>query len=321
MTKSASDNLRPENLRIISLIASATEIVHALGLGQFQVGRSHECDYPAEIMNLPQCTSFKFKADGSSYEIDQRVKAIVQEGLSVYKVDSDVLRSLAPTHIITQDQCQVCAVSFNDVQEACFQLIESKPEVISLRPNCLEDIWSDIYKVASGLGFEQRAENLVAQLKARLEEISLECMSSSSRPRVACIEWIEPLLAAGNWMPELVEIASGINLFGEAGKHSPWMSFEELVMSNPDIIIVSPCGFDLERTLSEMYILEKQPAWADLSAVKSGRVYIADGNQYFNRPGPRVIEALEIMAEILHPDICLYGHEGRGFLSLESSTT
>jgi iron complex transport system substrate-binding protein len=303
-----------ENPRIISLIASATEIVWALGFGPDQVGRSHECDYPAEIAQLPVCTSPKFNVYGTSYEIDQRVKAVLQEALSVYRVDAAILDSLRPTHIITQSQCEVCAVSLKDVEEAVCHLVASNPVIVSLEPNSLADVWNDIMKVGAALNEKESAERLVETLKQRMNDVTQKAASSGSRPTVACIEWIDPLMAAGNWMPELVEMAGGINLFGEAGKHSPWMTWEELVEKDPDIIITTPCGFDIPRTLEDMPVLTGRKEWSQLKAVREGRMFVADGNQYFNRPGPRLVESLEILAEVLHPDLFSFGHEGKGWI-------
>jgi iron complex transport system substrate-binding protein len=303
--------------RIVSLIASSTEIVHALGMGQFMVGRSHECDYPSSIKNLPVCTGPKFQTDGSSYEIDQRVKAIVQESLSVYKVYAEVLEELKPSHIITQAQCEVCAVSLKDVEEAACHLISSQPQIVSLQPDCLEDIWSDIRKVGESLNISKKAEPLIETLKQRVFEINglAEMLSLKEKtPTVAVVEWIEPLMAAGNWMPELVQMAGGENLFGEAGKHSPWMKWDDIIEKDPDVIIVTPCGFDNERTLKEMHLISGQPGYNNLKAVKNGRVYVADGNQYFNRPGPRVVESLEMMAEMIHPQTFDFNHEGTGWI-------
>src|SRR5215216_3674197 len=303
-----------DNPRIISLIASATEIVCALGFERELVGRSHECDYPPAIKRLPQCTSPKFDVEGSSYEIDQRVKAIVQDALSVYRVDSSLLERLQPTHIITQSQCEVCAVSLKDVEQAVCELTSSRPAIVSLEPNSLADIWNDIQKVGDALGAPARAEELVNRLQSRMDEVVQKTHWLQGNPTVAYVEWIDPLMAGGNWMPELVEMAGGINLFGEAGRHSPWMTWGELTAKEPDVIFVSPCGFDIKRTLKEMHLLAGKPEWKDLGAVRSGRVFVADGNQYFNRPGPRVVEALEILAETLHPNVFHFGHEGAGWM-------
>ncbi|MBS2005794.1 MAG: cobalamin-binding protein [Cyanobacteria bacterium SZAS TMP-1] len=305
-------------MRIVSLIASSTEIVHALGLGEKMVGRSHECDYPARVKELPICTSPKFAVDGSSYEIDQRVKAILQESLSVYKVDAELLDSLAPSHIITQAQCDVCAVSLKDVEAAACQMVKSQPQIISLEPNCLADYFNDLAKVGRALDCPERADALVKEEKERIEKIRVKAQAAliggQKARTVAVIEWIEPLMAAGNWMPELVELCGGINLFGEAGKHSPWMSFEDLAGKDPDVVIVTPCGFDNERTLSEMHLLTNNPLFQKLKATSQGRVYVADGNQYFNRPGPRLVDSLEIMAEIIYPEIFQFGYQDKAWL-------
>jgi len=302
--------------RIISLIASATEIVCALGFESQMVGRSHECDFPASVKGLPVCTSAKFEVEGLSYEIDERVKAILQEALSVYRVDADLLESLQPTHIITQSQCEVCAVSLKDVEQAVCQFTGSQPVIVSLEPNALADVWSDIRRVAAALNEPARGDALVARLRRRMEEIAAKAQTSPARPTVACVEWIDPLMAAGNWMPELVEMAGGLNLFGEAGKHSPWMSWEEIVAANPDVIFISPCGFDIARTMHETHLLAGKPEWGELKAVKDSRVFVADGNQYFNRPGPRMVESLEILAESLHPELFHFGHEEKGWIRL-----
>lgn len=302
--------------RIISLIASATEIVCALGFESQMVGRSHECDFPASVKSLPVCTSPKFEVEGLSYEIDERVKAILQEALSVYRVDADLLERLRPTHIITQSQCEVCAVSLKDVEEAVCQFTSSRPVVVSLEPNALADVWSDIRRVAAALNAPERGEELVARLRRRMGAIEEKARTAQSRPTVACVEWIDPLMAAGNWSPELVEMAGGVNLFGEVGKHSPWMNWEALVAADPDVIFISPCGFDIARTMEETHLLTDKPEWRELKAAKEDRVFVADGNQYFNRPGPRLVESLEILAELLHPELFNFGYEGKGWVRL-----
>ncbi len=316
-TTNGSSSKRPAK-RVVTLIASATEIVCALGLEDWLVGRSHECDYPPSVQSLPVCTEVKFQTDGRSYEIDQRVKAIVEEGVSVYRVRSDALNRLRPDVIITQTQCEVCAVSLRDVEQAVCELVESRPQIVSLHPDCLADVWKDIRRVGRVLGVVDRAERLVQQLRARMEEIANKAKSAPQRPRVACIEWIEPLMAAGNWMPELVEMAGGINLFGEVGKHSPFMNWDDLRQADPDILLIHPCGFDIARTLEEMPVLTQRPDWSELRAVQQKQVLVLDGNQYFNRPGPRLVESLEILAEIFHPSLFQFGHEGRGWVRLSS---
>ncbi len=305
-------------LRVISLIASATEIVCGLGLEHLLVGRSHECDYPLSVTALPVCTEPRFEVAGSSREIDEAVRSLLRqsqanEALSVYRVHSDVLRQLRPSHIVTQAQCEVCAVSLKDVERAVEQIAGCEARIISLQPNSLSDVWEDVGRVASGLEVAAEGRRLVETLRRRMRKIREKALSLDSRPTVACIEWADPLMAAGNWTPELVEMAGGINLFGIAGRHSPGMTFEDLIRLDPDVIVVAPCGFSLERTRQDLSLLAARPEWNALKAVRNGRVYLADGNQYFNRPGPRVAETLEILAEILHPEVFSFGHEGTGW--------
>ncbi|MEP7343289.1 MAG: cobalamin-binding protein [Acidobacteriota bacterium] len=307
-----------EQPRIVSLIASATEIVCALGFEDQLVGRSHECDFPASVKRLPVCTSPKLEVEGLSYEIDQRVKAILQESLSVYRVDAGLLEQLQPTHIITQSQCEVCAVSVKDVEEAVCQFTSSRPAIVSLEPNSLADVWADIRRTGEALGAEARAEKVIADLQHRMTAIAEKARTAQTHPTVAYIEWIEPLMPGGNWMPELVEMAGGVNLFGQAGKHSPWMNWEELVAADADVIFISPCGFDINRTIEETHLLTEKPEWQNLKAVRDTRVVVADGNQYFNRPGPRLAESLEILAEIIHPHLFNFGHENSGWVRLNS---
>lgn len=301
-------------MRTVSLIASSTEIVYALGCGAQLIGRSHECDYPPSVTALPVCTEPKFELNGTSYQIDQRVKAILQESLGVYRVHADVLEQLQPDVIITQSQCEVCAVSLRDVEEAVCQLVSSQPAIVSLEPNGLADVWADIRRVATALDVPERGETLVSQLQGRMAVITEKAQKIEKRPFVACIEWIDPLMAGGNWMPTLVEMAGGINLFGEANQHSSWMTWETLQTADPDIIVVLPCGWDIARAREEMAVLVAKPGWNELKAVKNGRVYLTDGNQYFNRPGPRLVESLEILAEIFHPNLFDFGHQGTGWM-------
>lgn len=302
-------------LRIASLIASASEVIASLGLTRYQVARSHECDFPPEILALPVCTSPAFQTEGTSAEIDLRVKQQVANALSVYEVSREVLDAVQATHVITQTQCRVCAVSLEDVERALTGWIRSRPRLVALEPNALADVWDDIRRVACACGVAERGEQVIADLRARMNTISTRACASPAQPRVACIEWHEPLMAAGNWVPELVEMAGGINLFGEAGAHSPWMTWAQLVAADPDVIITMPCGFDLARTNAEMYWLTDGAEWPRLRAVQDGRVYLADGNQYFNRPGPRLVESLKILAEILHPEAFAPTLEGIAWLS------
>lgn len=300
-------------MRIASLIASATEITCALGLRGDLVARSHECDYPPDVDSLPVVTEPKIDVGASSAAIDREIRALVEEALSVYRVDAEALRTLAPEVILTQTQCEVCAVSLGDVERALAEWTGERPRVVSLEPNALDDVWEDVRRIARALDVADRGEALIGRLQERIEAVTRASRARAERPRVACIEWIEPLMAAGNWMPELVDRAGGVNLFGEAGRHSPWMTWEELAAADPDAIVVLPCGFDIPRTRAEMGPLTERPGWGALTAVRAGRVALADGVQYFNRPGPRLVESLEILAEILHPDALDYRWRGRGW--------
>jgi len=302
--------------RIVSLIASATEIVCALGYEDQLVGRSHECDYPPSITALPVCTEPKLDTGGSSREIDQQVLRIVADALSVYRVHADLLKELRPDVVITQDHCRVCAVSLRDVEQALCNWLDSRPQVVSLAPDSLADVFADICCVAAALGDSARGDELSSRLRQRMAEVAEKCRALPERPTVACIEWIEPLMAAGNWMPELVEMAGGVNLFGVAGKHSPWMTWEQLCEKDPDVIVVLPCGFDIARSRHEMPALTERKGWMELRAVRQRRVHLADGNQYFNRPGPRLADSLEILAEVLHPAVFRAQHEGTGWQCL-----
>jgi iron complex transport system substrate-binding protein len=232
------------------------------------------------------------------------VKASVANALSVYEVLDDVLETLQPTHILTQTQCEVCAVSLRDVELSVARKLRSQPKIVSLEPNSLADIWSDMRRVADSVDIfasNNDAEPFIADLQQRLDNLKTLAHSDVRSPRVACIEWLEPLMAAGNWVPELVAMANAINLFGSAGRHSPWMTWQELVDADPDVIIVMPCGFSNARTLPEMHWIADRPEYSQLKAVRNRDVYVADGNQFFNRPGPRVVESLQILVEILHP--------------------
>jgi iron complex transport system substrate-binding protein len=299
--------------RIVSLIASATEIVCALDSEADLVGRSHECDFPESIKRLPVCTEPKFPVEGSSADIDRQVREVLRDSLSVYRVHTDLLRQLRPDVVVTQSQCEVCAVSERDVVESLCSWLDSRPSVVSLKPDNLEDVWADIRTIAAALSAAPRGEALIARLQTRMARIEATARPSATKPTVACIEWIEPLMASGNWMPRLVEMAGGVNVFGIAGKHAPGLAWEALVAADPEVIVVLPCGFDLERTRADMHFLTRRPGWADLRAARAGRVFLTDGNQYFNRPGPRLVESLEILAELLHPELFHFGHEGTGW--------
>jgi len=305
------------SLRIVSLIPSGTEIVAALGLTDAIVGRSHECDYPPEIKDRPVCTQARINSAAPSGEIHDKVNNLLQSALSIYQIKTDVLEKLQPTHIVTQDQCDVCAVSLKDVEQAVATLTNNSPQIISLQPNILNDVWEDIRRVANVFGVDslQVIENLEARVKI-VDQKTQGLSQTEHLPTVACIEWTDPLMVAANWIPELVTLAGGQPLLTMTGQSSTPLKWETLISSNPDAIIFMPCGFDLNRTRQEAQLFSQRPEWQQLHAVQSGRVYITDGNSYFNRPGPRLVDSLEILAEILHPEIFQYGYKEQAWQPL-----
>jgi iron complex transport system substrate-binding protein len=301
----------PPPLRIASLLPSATEIACALGFQAELVGRSHECDFPPGIERLPVLTSPKLDAGAPSREIDARVRALVRDGLSVYRVDAERLRQLAPDVVLTQDQCAVCAASLADVEVALAEWTGGRPRVVSLHPRSLGDAFADFQRVAASLGDAERGERVAAGLANRIADVGERTGRLRERPRVVCIEWIDPPMAAGHWMPELVTLAGGRALLAETASPSPWITLAELAAADPDAIVVLPCGFDLARTRRELPALATRPEWLALRAVREGRAFLADGHALMNRPGPRLVESLEVLAEILHPEEFAPRHRGR----------
>ena len=298
-------------MRVVSLICSATEIVAALGRGDALVGRSHECDHPPGVEKLPVLTAPQFDIGGASAAIDRRVRDLVRDGLAIYRIDAGLLRSLKPDLIVTQDQCKVCGASLADVEAAVCDWTGTDTKIVSCHPAGLDDLWADIGRIGAALDAAGPAAALVAGLQSRMGAIAAAV--PADRPTVATVEWIDPLMAAGNWMPTLVAMAGGRNLFGEAGADAPRLAWDTLRAADPDAIVVLPCGFDMARSMAEMPALAAQPGWPDLRAVRNGRVFVADGHRYFNRPGPRLAESLEMLAEMLHPDRFDFGWRGTGW--------
>lgn len=295
--------------RTASLLPSATEIVHALGAGDALVLRSHECDHPPGVRALPSATRPRVSMDGASAAIEEGIRALLREGLSVFHVDPEPLREAAPELILTQDQCEVCAVGLETLQEAVDAFLEPCPRIVSLSPATVAEVLDSFMAVADALGVPERGRALRAGLEARMAATA-RAVRGRKRPRVLTIEWLAPLMPAGNWIPELVEAAGGRNLLGEAGAHSGPVQWDVMRATEPDVVVVFPCGFPLERTRSEMDVLERLDGWDAVPAVRDGRVCIADGSAWFNRPGPRIAETLEILAEMLHPDAVEHRHRG-----------
>ncbi|GGB24061.1 MULTISPECIES: cobalamin-binding protein [Mucilaginibacter] len=300
--------------KIVSLLPAATEIICALGLEKNLVGRSHECDFPASVKELPICTEANFPDGLSSADIDIKVKEILADALSVYTVKREQIKTLAPDVVVTQAQCEVCAVSLKDVEEALENYLDKQAQIISLQPNSLDDIFNDIANVANGLNAQQAGAELIESLQERVDIIKHKLKFIDSKPTVACIEWLEPLMISGNWVPGLVDIAGGTPVLAQEGKHSPYIEWDEILQQDPEIIVVMPCGFSIERTMREINLLLDRPGFASLKAVKNDRFYIADGNQYFNRPGPRIVDSIEILAEIIRPKQFIFGYEGEGWI-------
>ena len=288
-------------MRIVSLLPSTTEIACALGMAEHLVGRSHECDYPASVTSLPVLTKPKFSPNSNSRKIDKQVKELLTMGLSVYEVNTELLAELKPDIILTQDHCAVCAVSLPEVEAAVKNWTGNrKTHVVSVSPTNLSGIFQSILKIGQALYKMSKAQNLAGEMKERLEIIR-STVSREERKKVVSIEWIDPLMTAGNWIPELVEIAGGDHLLAEPGEHSPWIGWKDILEADPDLIIVMPCGYNFEQTEEELPLLTSRDDWDKLKAVKEKNVYLLEGNQFFNRPGPRIFESTRILAEILHP--------------------
>jgi iron complex transport system substrate-binding protein len=298
--------------RIISLLPSATEVVTALGLRDRLIGRSHECDFPEDVRDLSVCSQPKYQANGSSPEIGKEVQSILREALSIYNVDVERIKTLAPTHIITQSQCAVCAVSTSELEDAiCTFLNRDDIAVIDLNDESLDMVLANMVRVADALDVHQNGEALVSRMRGAFEEI-YQKTQGENKPRVAHLEWVEPMMTAGGWMMTLIPTAGGVNVFPDEAER--WITFEQLAGQDPDKIVIAPCGFSIERTLQDMHYLEAQPGWKDLKAVRDGEVYVADGNHYFNRPGPRLVDSTEILAEVFHPECFDAKHRQTGWI-------
>lgn len=285
--------------RIVSLLASGTELVVALGLGDRLVGRSHECDHPEWVRRLPAVSRPTFDITGSSAAIDQRVRERLHAGLPLYEVDEAALEALSPDVVITQTHCEVCAVTPADLTHGTGKRLQRKP-VVALQTGSLQGILDGFLEVSSVLGAAPAGEALVAGVRQRMDELRRRT-ASLPRPSIVCLEWIEPVFAMGNWGPELVALAGGEDKLGTAGQHSTTTPWEAVRAADPDVLVVAPCGFGLARATEEMPLFAARPGWNDLRAVRAGRVYVADGNIHFNRSGPCLFDTPEILAELLHP--------------------
>ena len=291
-------------MRICSLLPGGTELLYALGLGEAIVGVSHECDFPPEARTKPRVILTVIDQDRLSSEaIDAAVRQALKQRTSLYTVDEDALRRAAPDLIVTQELCEVCAIDTAQVTQAV-RVLPSRPQVLSLHPHTLEEMFEEIRLVGEATGTQDAAERLLRGCRSRLDRIAALIGEEARRPRVFCLEWLKPLMASGHWVPEMVERAGGIEVLGQAGVPSRYVEWEQVQVAAPEVLILMPCGFPIERTRRELPELAARPGWSVLPAVRGGRVYLVDGPSYFNRAGPRLIDGIELLAGLLHPDRC-----------------
>jgi iron complex transport system substrate-binding protein len=293
---------RSEIKRIVTTLPSATEIVSLLGLEDKLVGITHECDYPPSVKKKPVVMRSVFDTTKmNNREIDSSVLSNVTKGESMYEIDESLLKSLKPDLVITQELCEVCATPLKEVSKIIANL-EPKPKVLSLTPRNLEDVLADIQRVGEATGTIDRAREVVSDLQKRIDLVKEKCSKVGDKPSVFCLEWMDPIYNSGHWMPELVSYAGGKEVLGKYGEPSTIISWNRVLEADPEVIFATVCGYDVKRTLSEMNTLTRRYGWNDLRAVRNGRVLVLDGGSYFSRSGPRLIDGLEIMAHLLHPE-------------------
>ena len=289
-------------MRICSLLPSATEILYALGLGDQIVGVSHECDYPAGALTKPRILRTTINQSHlSSEEIDQKVRASLKRHESLCRIDEDALRRAHPDLILTQELCDVWAIDAVQVS-AALQALPYKPRVLSLHPHTLSEALEDIRLVAEATGRQAQAEELLQSCRRRIHRVQEQLAGISRRPRVFCVEWLKPPMACGHWVPEMVELAGGIEVLGRAGQPSRYVTEEEIVSARPEVLVLMPCGFSMERTRRESPVLLSQSWWDEIPATQNGQIYLVNGPAYFSRSGPRLIDGIELLATLFHPD-------------------
>jgi iron complex transport system substrate-binding protein len=290
-------------MRICSFLPSTTEIVYELGLGDSLGGITHECNYPPEVKEKKVVImSFLDHKKLSSKEIDDLVTKNAIEGKSTYLVDKDALKEANPDIILTQKLCEVCAVSGNQVMEAV-QVLGHTPEIISLEPTTIYEIFDTIITIGEATGTKEKAIEITDKLKARVERVRSQLENERDRPRVFCLEWLDPPFVGGHWVPEMVEIAGGENGLGKAGEPSFKATWEEIAEFAPQMLFIMPCGFDIDKTIDELDAVTSKDEWFSLPATNKGEIYIVDANSYFSRPGPRIVDGLEILAKAIHPEV------------------
>ena len=290
-------------MRICSFLPSATEIVYVLGLGDSLHGVSHECDFPPDALGKPKVVRSRFDSDNlTSHEIDRVVADMMTRGENIYEVDAEVLAKARPDLVITQQLCEVCAVSFEDVQQAVAAL-SPVPTVLSLDPHSIDDMLNDITRVGETAGVQDAADTIVAGLQSRIESVLKAVNSVAASPTVACIEWMDPVIAAGHWVPEMVQTAGGTDALVRSGSPSIRIEFNQLAETDPDVLILMPCGMDVTRARAEFDSLSNQADWRQMSAFQNGQAYAVDSGALFSRSGPRLVDGIELLARILHPDL------------------
>lgn len=304
--------------RIVSFLPSATEMICALGLSDRLMGITHECDYPPEIKNKPIVVRGILPIEQMTpLEIDTAVSQRMRAGQSLYQVDEELLQKISPDLIVTQDLCQVCAPSGNEVTDLLKRL-SSRPDILSLTPQSLDEIFENMRAIAKATDSLPQASELIAAAMARLESVSLRTLQMRTRPRVFCMEWIDPVFCSGHWVPEMVDIAGGEDKLGRRGADSIRIAWEDVLQWQPEIFIVMPCGYGLKKACEVAIALRSYPGWTDLPAVRDKRVYVVDANSYFARPGPRVVDGTELLAHLIHPEVCPWGGPEEAFSRLEN---
>lgn len=302
---------------IVSFLPSATEMACALGLSDQLVGITHECDYPPEIKGKPVVVRNALPIENmSQWEIDVAVTERMRDGRSLYQVDEKLLQELAPDLILTQDLCQVCAPSGNEVSQA-LDLLPKKPQILWLTPNSLEQIFANVRDLGKATGRAEKAEELIATGRARLERIAAVTRNLSYRPRVFCMEWLDPVYCSGHWVPEMVRLAGAVDALAREGSDSVRIPWDEVLGWKPEVLIITPCGFNLEKVIEQSQQLFTYPGWSNLPAVRQGRVYAVDANSYFARPGPRVVDGTELLAHLIHPDLFPWNGSTRAYQRLD----